>query len=471
MLNVEEGDDLLSTELNEETMEAIEEARSGKYAGIIDTSNMENFVCVTGQHREMLDQVLRIFGITPNFDLNIMKQGQDLYDVTARVLTGMRDVLKEVYPDLVLVHGDTTTSTSAALAAFYQQIPVGHVEAGLRTHNIYSPWPEEMNRQLTGRIATYHFAPTPLSKQNLLAEGVEEKQILVTGNTVIDALYMVVDKIKNDKVLDAELEATLNQAGYDVNRLNEGRRLILITGHRRENFGEGFIHICTAIRDLVQKYPEVDFVQLQLNYADWENPVVQSRGCHEVARRHGKPIIVMEPVKGGMLANPPASVMDIFEAAVPNRSAACWALRFAAHLDGVMVVLSGMSTMEQVHDNIACMQSFAGFGREEEQAIEKAQEALARIPVIPCTSCNYCAEVCPGDIGISGSFTAMNYLTMYGNMAAARHQENWLVTMHQRKRADECLQCGACEEVCPQHIHIRDELKRVCATFGINGEG
>ena len=222
--------------------------------------NFETIVCVTGQHREMLDQVLHIFGITPNFDLNIMKQGQDLYDVTARVLTGMRDVLKETRPDLVLVHGDTTTSTSAALAAFYQQIPVGHVEAGLRTHNIYSPWPEEMNRQLTGRIATYHFAPTLLSKQNLLAEGIEEKQILVTGNTVIDALYMVVDKIKNDKVLDAELEATLSLVGYDVNRLNGGRRLVLITGHRRENFGEGFIHMCTAIRDLAQKYPEVDFV-------------------------------------------------------------------------------------------------------------------------------------------------------------------------------------------------------------------
>lgn len=236
----------------------------------------ETIVCVTGQHREMLDQVLRIFGITPNFDLNIMKQGQDLYDVTARVLTGMRNVLKEVHPDLVLVHGDTTTSTSAALAAFYQQIPVGHVEAGLRTHNIYSPWPEEMNRQLTGRIATYHFAPTPLSKQNLLAEGVEEKQILVTGNTVIDALYMVVDKIKNDTALDAEQEATLNQAGYDVNRLNEGRRLVLITGHRRENFGEGFIHICTAIRDLVQKYPEVDFV-----YPMHLNPNVR-KPIHEI---------------------------------------------------------------------------------------------------------------------------------------------------------------------------------------------
>ena len=236
----------------------------------------ETIVCVTGQHREMLDQVLRIFEITPNFDLNIMKQGQDLYDVTARVLTGMRDVLKETHPDLVLVHGDTTTSTSAALAAFYQQVPVGHVEAGLRTHNIYSPWPEEMNRQLTGRIATYHFAPTPLSKQNLLAEGVEEKQILVTGNTVIDALYMVVDKIKNDKILDAELEATLSRAGYDVNRLNEGRRLVLITGHRRENFGEGFIHICTAIRDLVQKYPDVDFV-----YPMHLNPNVR-KPIHEI---------------------------------------------------------------------------------------------------------------------------------------------------------------------------------------------
>ena len=236
----------------------------------------ETIVCVTGQHREMLDQVLRIFGITPNFDLNIMKQGQDLYDVTARVLTGMRDVLKETHPDLVLVHGDTTTSTFAALAAFYQQIPVGHVEAGLRTHNIYSPWPEEMNRQLTGRLATYHFAPTPLSKQNLLAEGVDEKHILVTGNTVIDALYMVVDKIKNDKALDAELEATLSQAGYDVNRLNEGRRLVLITGHRRENFGEGFIHICTAIRDLVRKYPEVDFV-----YPMHLNPNVR-KPIHEI---------------------------------------------------------------------------------------------------------------------------------------------------------------------------------------------
>lgn len=236
----------------------------------------ETIVCVTGQHREMLDQVLHIFEIKPDYDLNIMKQGQDLYDVTARVLTGMRDVLKEVQPDVVLVHGDTTTSTAAALAAFYQQIPVGHVEAGLRTHNIYSPWPEEMNRQITGRIATYHFAPTPLSRQNLLAEGVKEDQIAVTGNTVIDALYMVVDKIKRDKALDAELEALLKNAGYDVNRLANGKKLVLITGHRRENFGDGFIHMCTAIKDLTKKYPDVDFV-----YPMHLNPNVR-KPIHEV---------------------------------------------------------------------------------------------------------------------------------------------------------------------------------------------
>ena len=220
----------------------------------------QTLVCVTGQHREMLDQVLNIFDITPDYDLNIMKQGQDLYDVTARVLLGMRDVLKEAHPDVVLVHGDTTTSTAAALAAFYQQIPIGHVEAGLRTHNIYSPWPEEMNRQITGRIAAYNFAPTPLSKQNLLRENVNPDSILVTGNTVIDALRQVVSKIKRDAALDAELEQTLNTCGYDVNRLKEGKKLVLITGHRRENFGEGFIHICTAIKDLAQKYPDVDFV-------------------------------------------------------------------------------------------------------------------------------------------------------------------------------------------------------------------
>ena len=238
--------------------------------------SFETIVCVTGQHRQMLDQVLQIFDITPDYDLNIMKQGQDLYDVTSRVLTGMRDVLKEVQPDVVLVHGDTTTSTAAALAAFYQQIPVGHVEAGLRTHNIYSPWPEEMNRQITGRIATYNFAPTPLSKQNLLCEAVAEESITVTGNTVIDALYWVVDKIKNDASLNAELEDILKTAGYDVNRLTGGKKLVLITGHRRENFGNGFINMCTAIKDLTQKYPDVDFV-----YPMHLNPNVR-KPIHEV---------------------------------------------------------------------------------------------------------------------------------------------------------------------------------------------
>ena len=217
-------------------------------------------VCVTGQHREMLDQVLRIFEVEPDYDLNIMKQGQDLYDVTARVLTGMRDVLKEVNPDVVLVHGDTTTSTAAALAAFYQQIPVGHVEAGLRTHNIYSPWPEEMNRQITGRIATYDFAPTPLSRQNLLEEGVAPDKVTVTGNTVIDALQMVVSKMEANPELEGALRAKLYRCGYNVNRLDDDKRLVLITGHRRENFGDGFISMCNAIKDLTEKYPEVDFV-------------------------------------------------------------------------------------------------------------------------------------------------------------------------------------------------------------------
>ena len=220
-------------------------------------SDFETVVCVTGQHREMLDQVLRIFDVMPDYDLNIMKQGQDMYDVTSRVLTGMRDVLDEVRPDVVLVHGDTTTSTAAALAAFYRRIPVGHVEAGLRTHNIYSPWPEEMNRQITGRIATYDFSPTPLSRQNLLDEGVSPEKITVTGNTVIDALQMVVARIKDDRTLQTQLTGQLQEAGYDVSR---NQRLVLITGHRRENFGEGFINICLAIRDLAAKYPDVDFV-------------------------------------------------------------------------------------------------------------------------------------------------------------------------------------------------------------------
>lgn len=233
-------------------------------------------VCVTGQHREMLDQVLQIFDIKPDYDLNIMKQGQDLYDVTSKVLLGMRDVLREVKPDIVLVHGDTTTSTAAALAAFYMQIPVGHVEAGLRTHNIYSPWPEEMNRQITGRIATYDFCPTALSRMNLLSENVDDSKITVTGNTVIDALYHVVKKIKNDPQLDKSLEEELRKFGYDTKRLSDGRRLVLITGHRRENFGEGFINICKAIQALNRKFPNVDFV-----YPMHLNPNVR-KPIHEV---------------------------------------------------------------------------------------------------------------------------------------------------------------------------------------------
>ena len=237
--------------------------------------DFETIVCVTGQHREMLDQVLKIFEITPDYDLNIMKQGQDLYDVTARVLTGMRDVFKDCKPDVVLVHGDTTTSTAAALAAFYQQIPVGHVEAGLRTHNIYSPWPEEMNRQITGRIATYNFSPTPLSEKNLEEENAHG-QIFVTGNTVIDALHMVVKRLKEDEVRAQEQVKVLAEAGYDVTRLDNGKKLVLITGHRRENFGEGFISMVTAMKDLSEKYPEVDFV-----YPMHLNPNVR-KPIHEV---------------------------------------------------------------------------------------------------------------------------------------------------------------------------------------------
>lgn len=240
------------------------------------SDKFETLVCVTGQHRQMLDQVLEIFDIKPDYDLNIMKQGQDLYDVTARVLTGMRDVLKEARPDVVLVHGDTTTSTAAALAAFYQQIPVGHVEAGLRTHNIYSPWPEEMNRQITGRIATYNFAPTPLSRANLLAESVADEKITVTGNTVIDALYWVVDKIKNTPSLNSDLQKELVKAGYNTSRLDNGKNLVLITGHRRENFGAGFISMCKAIKSLTEKYPDVDFV-----YPMHLNPNVR-KPIHEV---------------------------------------------------------------------------------------------------------------------------------------------------------------------------------------------
>ena len=241
-----------------------------------NSEQIQTIVCVTGQHREMLDQVLRLFEIKPDYDLSIMKQGQDLYDVTARVLVGMRDILKEAQPDIVLVHGDTTTSTAAALAAFYQQIPVGHVEAGLRTHNIYSPWPEEMNRLITSRIATYNFAPTQLSRENLLKENISDSTITVTGNTVIDALYWVVNRIKNDKTLELELNDILIRAGYDVNRIINGKKLVLITGHRRENFGKGFINMCTAIKDLNLKYPDVDFV-----YPMHLNPNVR-KPIHEV---------------------------------------------------------------------------------------------------------------------------------------------------------------------------------------------
>lgn len=233
-------------------------------------------VCVTGQHREMLDQVLQIFEVIPDYDLNIMKQGQDLYDVTSRVLLGLRDVLKQEQPDIVFVHGDTTTSTAAAIAAFYQQIPVAHVEAGLRTHNIYSPWPEEMNRQITSRIAAYNYAPTPLSRQNLLQENVANETITVTGNTVIDALYMVVNKIKQDQQLGEQLAQNILTAGYDVNRLSHDKKMVLITGHRRENFGDGFIKMCTAIKDLTQKYPDVDFI-----YPMHLNPNVR-KPIHEV---------------------------------------------------------------------------------------------------------------------------------------------------------------------------------------------
>ena len=247
-------------------------------------------VCVTGQHREMLDQVLRLFDITPDYDLNIMRPNQDLYDITSRILLGMRDVLKEVQPDIVLVHGDTTTSMAAALAAFYQQIPVGHVEAGLRTGNIYSPWPEEMNRLITGRITTHHFSPTPLAKENLLREHVDEKQIIVTGNTVIDALQMVVERLKNDELLANEVSAKINQMGYDVQRLEGNRRMVLITGHRRENFGEGFLNICHAIKHLAEQYKDVDFV-----YPMHLNPNVR-KPVLEILGEKAENVFLIEPL-------------------------------------------------------------------------------------------------------------------------------------------------------------------------------
>lgn len=241
-----------------------------------EVNTLETYVCITGQHREMLDQVLKIFDIQADFDLNIMKVGQDLYDVTSRILLGMRQILCELKPDLILVHGDTTTSMAATLSAFYQQIPVGHVEAGLRTNNIYSPWPEEMNRQITARIASYHFAPTKLSQENLLNENISAKRILVTGNTVIDALHWVVDRLKNSETLANEQDKILQSCGYDVRRLESSRRLVLITGHRRENFGLGFLNICNAIKCLSEKYPDTDFV-----YPMHLNPNVR-KPIHEV---------------------------------------------------------------------------------------------------------------------------------------------------------------------------------------------
>ena len=250
----------------------------------------QTIVCVTGQHREMLDQVLRLFDITPDYDLNIMKPNQDLYDITSRILLGMRDVLKEVQPDIVLVHGDTTTSMAAALAAFYQQIPVGHVEAGLRTGNIYSPWPEEMNRLITGRITTHHFSPTPLAKENLLREHVDEKQIIVTGNTVIDALQMVVKRLAEDKALANEVATKIDQMGYDVQRLEGNRRMVLITGHRRENFGEGFLNICHAIKHLAEQYKDVDFV-----YPMHLNPNVR-KPVLEILGEKAENVFLIEPL-------------------------------------------------------------------------------------------------------------------------------------------------------------------------------
>lgn len=257
-----------------------------------EPEKFKTVVCVTAQHRQMLDQVLHIFDIIPDYDLDIMQPNQDLYDITSRVLLGMRDVLKEVQPDVVLVHGDTTTSTAAALAAFYQQIPVGHVEAGLRTHNIYSPWPEEMNRQITGRITTHHFAPTPLAKQNLLNENVKPEQIIVTGNTVIDALHIVTKRLAEDAELQQSVQGELAEFGYDVQRLNNGRKLVLITGHRRENFGEGFLNICHAIKNLAERYPDTDFV-----YPVHLNPNVRKPVFEILGDGAEKNIFLIEPLQ------------------------------------------------------------------------------------------------------------------------------------------------------------------------------
>ena len=232
-----------------------------------------------------------------------------------------------------------------------------------------------------------------------------------------------------------------------------------------KHVGFSFHSTPEELESILTAHPEAEFVQLQINYGDWENPAIQSRGCYEVARRHNKPIVIMEPVKGGMLATPPETVAKVLKEAEPQASCASWALRFAADLEGIVTVLSGMSSIEQMEDNLACMRGFTRLSDAERRTLARAREELAKVPLIPCTTCNYCAKVCPENIGISGSFTAMNCLTLYGNKKAAAHQENWLVKMHGHKRAGECVKCGQCEQACPQHIRIRDELERVAQAF------
>ena len=284
-------------------------------------------------------------------------------------------------------------------------------------------------------------------------------------------------KTKEDAV--SQFETSLRQTGagyfdyYLLHNLGEGRTKYFndfdmwewIQEKKREglvkNAGFSFHSTPEELEELLTAHPEMDFVQLQINYADWENPAVQSRKCYEIARKYEKPIIVMEPVKGGMLATPPQSVVNILKEAEPGSSAASWGIRFAADKAGVITVLSGMSSIAQMRDNLSYMTDFTGHKEEQRRVIKNAQEELAKIPLIPCTTCNYCAKVCPMDIGISGSFTAMNYLTLYGDKDAALGQENWLVGKHGRKRADQCIKCGKCEEACPQHIKIRENLEEV----------